>query len=285
MPLDNTLDIAVISSNKNNGKIMIASIVAEIVNKTSSVNGYDVIASIREKGKELLFGSEEVKESLKASERADSYSLKTALLSADNISNTVNISFVCRNPDIFCGRVHFHCESDDINIDPSVTDAVLLVTDKDNKQQKLSMPENIPVVAAVYCESEPENININDSFGAMVSESIYNTVKSRRCFLGWYNPYGFNDGKLNSAENASPFGIYELFWKLMNLASERGKQYYQNIVSESLKTISSRRSVFQRDSRRRVMELEEARKKYAHSVDSLYAIEQLSAITEKKTLY
>lgn len=285
MPLDNTLDIAVISNNKNNSRIMLASIVSEIVNKTSTVNDYNVIASIREKGKELLFGSENLEESLIASKRADGYSLGTALESAEKISDSVDISFLCKNPDTFCGRVQLHCESSDTQIDHEITDAVLLVTDKNDKQNEIFVPEDIPIVVSVYCESEPVNISADDRLSSMVSENVCNTVKSHKHFCGWYNPYGFDNGKQKDAEDASPFGIDKLFWQLMNFAAETGQQYYQNIVSCSLKTISARRSVFQRNSQRRVLELEDARKNYAHAVDSLYGIEQLLAITEGKPLY
>lgn len=279
MPKKDVLNVAVVSENLNDGKIMLSSIVAAIVRNVLTVNDNEIEASMCDEGKELLSGSERIAESLLASNRADAFSLKKALIEANSISDNMTIAFRCN--DTFCGRVHFQCLTADKTDECRESDAVLFIADE-NKIADSNVQIGKPVVIAVKTEKFHGKAEIENGIESYISQQFLNAIEEHGYAAYWYNPLGFDNEKINSIEEAAPYGVEQLFVKLMNYAAEYGQSYYRKIIAYSQKMVSMRRSVFQKKSPRRVLELEDARKRYSYAVNSIYGIEQLLTIMTGK---
>lgn len=277
MPNKDVLNITVAAKTIEEGKIMLSSIVSAIVRNVTMVNGCEVETLMCEKGRELLMGSERISEALLSSNRADEFELKKVLYDSSLVKDNMSIAFRCN--DTFCGRVKFQCIDVGRVWDSLKTDALLLILAENNVLDGKVIPD-VPTIVAILSNTNHDKTIAETELKNYATDRIVNTVTKSAYSCYWYNPYGFDGDSINSIEEASPYGVDDFFWKLMNYAARNGQKYYTDIISQSLKIIKTRRSIFQKSSERRRRELENARKKYVFAVNSIYGIEQLLALTD-----
>ena len=285
MDLQGLHEVLIASEHKEDSSIMLTAIVEVMVNGYIKRNGREVQISMRERGKEVLPEQEDLEEAMKASSAASRYSLAQTL--AVPLSGHDEMELTIRSGRKYCGRVRFRCT--DSTIPPVHTDAVLaIVRNKEDAAvffRELDIPDDTPVVFAVITEKEPDQ---NDSaedelrkFTDLSDPLFFN----RRIFIGWYNSFGFLNGKTRTPESALPYGVENLFWKLMDAAGRARYSYLNDIIKESEKAIKRRASVFQKGSVRRTIELRLARENYSLAVRDIYGTEQLIAVTEGTALF
>ncbi len=270
MPKGENLIIDIVAADIMECKKFFGTIVYSIIRKNNIIHDNEVIVSMAEKGKELLFDAERYEESVTASRRADNYVPGASVSSLEDVSDTMELSFRCR--DTFCGRVLFRCFQSEGYEQSELTDAVLFIVDRDRTPfDNISINLLTSFTAAVYTETE--ECDALKEFNEYMSGEF--PAEHDKLFCFGYNPLGFADGKVNSEDDAEPYGTEEIFWNVVRNAAQNGQEFYNRALRNALKTVSRRRSVFQRKSFLRQLDADLARESYVTSVSSLYGIENL----------
>ena len=280
MGLQGMHEVLIAAENNNHSHIVLAAMVEVMVNGYIKREGREVQISMRERGKEVLPEQEDFEETMRANSIAAEYSLSKAL--ADPVASQDKMELTIRSGRIFCGRVRFCCS--DSPIKPGRTDAVLAVVHAgDNAAiffQNLNIPVDTPVVFAVIPEKEPEKYNSAEEVLRKTTNLSAPLFSKRKITAVWYHAMGFFNGESRSQDRAAPYGVEEMFWKLMSVVGRSRFFYLDNIIKESEKIIKHRASIFQRGSVRRTLELRLARENYSIAVRDIFGAEQLIAVAE-----
>lgn len=280
MDLQEMHEVLIASENKEDSRIMLAAVVEVMVNGYIKREGREIQISMRERGKEVLPEADDLKETMKANSLVPFYSLSKTLSSP--LSGKDSMELTIRSGRIYCGRVRFSCS--DISLMPVRTDAVLAVVhtgaDAAGIIRKLNLPSEIPVVFAVIKEKEPGKYDSAEEELRKYTDFSDALFADRKIFAVWYSALGYMNGETRSKESAYPYGIEEMFWKLMGVAGRSRYYYLNSIIKESERTIKRRAGIFQRGSVRRSIELRLARENYSLAVRDLFGTEQLIAVTE-----
>ncbi len=279
--------IAVVCGNSENYRLFFAALTEVMINNYVSHHNRHIDISMRQRGLEILQGSEDTEEGMMASDRAKQFSF----LDISKIPNEWEV--VLRNENQYCGTVCFSGASPDVPIKKyrDIIDTVLILIDK----KTVSIPEEYVrklisdsvsgVCFALKCDSPIQGQESAEEFVKNNFSSLYSLLAGRLSAFCWYHPYGFQpNGEPKPAEDATPYGIDELFWNVMRISATMRINYLQQLAEEKTEIIRKRNSVFQRNSMRRVLELNRAREAYSMAVQSMYAVEQLLAVTEGSAL-
>lgn len=270
--------IAVAADSYDNAKILFAAICQSTVNNYIKVDGDIVHFDMLEVGNEVLLGAELLSGVLKTSRAADNYSLFAALQDPQTIPDG-EMKLSIRYADNYCGRVHFGYIDSISKLLKLKADAVIILARDEisiaqNDIMRRCVKMGIPFTVALIPDSwkQCKNCSPNVLFEKSVSDkTIHDNVR----YLGWYDPYGFNNGERLDAESSKPYGVLALFWNSLRAAVQYSFANLRNEMSKSQRSIMSRASVFQRGSPRRVIELENARRDYARCATKIITTENL----------
>ncbi len=271
--------IAVLTPSAAESRIFLAAIVA--TSKTMiTYQDKNITVSIRDYGKELLFGAERIQEELKASSHANAFDLHKALKFPQQIPDTLELSV--QTDEQFIGRLRFFCASELYS-----ADAVIALVSETGKFSDQLFPfldkSRSNVCFAVKC-SKPPDTDVQQYLNDLIPDLHSQTV-GRLWACHWYHPNGFSsDGSQKAPENAVPLGIQEIFWSSARLAASFRLASLRKKASENYDIIRRRNSWFQKNSIRRRLELNQARNAYAETVLSMYGSEQFLALSEGRPL-
>lgn len=273
-------EVLIVAENIKDSRTVLAAVVEVMVNGYIKREGREVQINMRELGKEVLPEQEDLEETMRANSIAAEYSLSNVL--ANPLSGQDKMELTIRSGRIFCGRVRFYCL--DSPIKPVRTDVVLVVVHAGNDVaaffRNLNIPVDTPVVFAVIPRKEPEKYSSAEEELRKNTNLLEPLFSKRKVVAVWYNALGFMNGESRSQDRAKPYGVEEMFWKLMGAAGRSRFFYLENIIKESERIIKRRASVFQKGSVRRTLELRLARENYSSAVRDIFGAEQLIAVTE-----
>ncbi len=278
---DKDHEITVLAEDPDEARILLSAIVTNMVQSSVRRKHRDVLVSIRDKGEEIAQGAENISAVLRATHSAASYSLLEALRDAKQIPDTLDLTLEAEEQ--FCGRVGFCCYSPEWESDN--TDTVLVIVDQpdvrflEERLHELLESDRTSLCFALRCGEEPAQGLSQREYLFETYPALRQFTEGRRCGYSWYNPYGYLGGKQRGADNPYPYGIDTLFWETMRVSALTRQQFLNAVIEESLTTIRRRRSKNQKDSVRRMLELDRARLQYAQAVRGLYAASQLEALT------
>lgn len=281
-------EITVLANNDGDRRIMLAAIVERTARNRFRINDTAVQIGMQERGREILYGDEDIREAMAGNARLNEFAIEKALENPMQIPQEMELALRAENK--YCGRLRFRCMDIPENLDDLV-DVMLIILNENSREENLEQHSRIilnnckwtAIVAAVVCTEPPgENDDPKEAFDRILPE-FGKKLKERKFFCGWYNPYGFSSGVLRSTDNPQPFGVEDIFLKTLGYAAEVRTDFLRRSAEKSLEVIKSRRSIFQRDSVRRMIELEKSRVRYSCAVKDIYASEQLLALTKGRT--
>lgn len=274
--------IAVISNSEDDAKIFLAAICQSTVNNYVKVDGKEAHFDMLDIGNEVLYGSERLSGALKTSRAADAYSLTEALKNPKKVPDG-QMGVSVRYETDYCGRIHFGQIVSIADLVKFGTDAVILLIRDNIALDKKAMlancvERNIPIIAAVI-PADWEQCKRDSAFETLDKSLNDNKITGRVKYAGWFDPYGFNNGERLSVESCKPYGIMPLLWNSLLFASEHSLSELNNTMRKNRHSIMFRASIFQKNSPRRVMELELARNSYAFTATKVVAAENLKKMT------
>ncbi len=277
MQPEKDIEIVVSAHEPAEERVLLSTIVTCIVQSTVRRFDREVLVSIRDRGEEIVQGAENISAVLRGTHNASSYSLLRALENPMEIPDTLSLTLECEGQ--FCGRVNFYCNGGNA---PEQYDALIsLVNEKTTPRESTLLPlSSAGVVVAVQRETEPD---AGESLREYVKTNYPDVLlceENVNFAFSWYNPYGYLGGVQRDADNPYPYGIDSLFWETMRTAAAAKIHAMQRHLKNSTDTIRRLRSKYQADSVRRMLELDIARHNYTTAVRSLYAAQQLKALTE-----
>ena len=281
---EDTQKIAVIAS-KEQSRVFLASVTASMILDTVTHHGRRFHISTRPPGMELIFDENEdlSVNSAAADDARKSYSLLTALQTPEAIPDELSLSVCTEENKQFCGRILFHC-CDAQEQFPA--DAVLILLHEDNPEL---LPEKIlssvpGVCIAVECAVPPEERRAEDFVREHLPD-LHFAAQMRHGGFYWYHPKGFQqDGTVHPDEDAVPYGIPDVFWNTVQTAADMHLESLQRTAMENRNIIRRRNSIFQKNSPRRILELNRARAAYSAAVQCMYGTEQLLAAATGRPL-
>lgn len=278
------LRITVLSGENAHPRVMLAALTEKAVRHTLIRHDREIIATMRERGSEIVPEAEDARAALIASNRALEYTLEKAMRSPEQIAPEMELCI--RSEDTYCGRLRFYCPPPETFLEsPPETDAFLLIVSPGAPMlvypyifRQVEEDKTLPVCTALLCTAPPaENSEPGISLQNIapdLTECVFGMNKSVR----YYHPCGFApDGKICSPENASPCGAGEIFWDLVRFTARNRRDALEKKIRTLRQTIMHRNSVYQSGSQRRRLELAQARAAYAEAVQQLYEAQMLLA--------
>ena len=249
----------------NEGKLFLSALVQVLTNGYLRRNDRNVQVSMREEGKEVLQGDDDIKAAMKASADAAEITVLKCAQSPENIPDSIELAV--RSEQSFCGRILF------TNEDIPEPDSVIIIAGSDEIPDLASRLANTGDAKCTLLirKDLPGSEETSSAAGAALGGRQFSTFA--------YSPYGFmSDGTARTAENASPHGIEEIFWNVAGDAANHRTERLSGIISDSEKIIGLRAGTYQKKSPRRQMELNYSRRIYAEAVREIFAAEQLAAL-------
>ena len=276
--------IAVCVSDSWDMGVFLSAVVFWLKDNSNTVSLYEMTVdiSMRNIGVELISDDKtRTEETLNTLEKMSKYELQAALENSSVIPNELPLLLTVKNT--YCGRICFYKRS--LNSDNIKSDsAVFIIRSKEDTKNILDFlseerNNGIPIVFAVVSQQVYSSDDGAEKKLFEYIPELGEKLKGRTYISFWYNPYGFTGkNELRASEDPSPIGIESIFWKSVEYAAENRSRQDSQTVEECQNVIASRRSIYQRTSVRRQLQLNKARRDYARSVVRLYSSENLLAL-------
>ncbi|MEE5993274.1 MAG: hypothetical protein V3G42_08540 [Oscillospiraceae bacterium] len=275
--------IAVAVPQAEQFQLFFASITEMMVNGYVTHHQRNFNISMRERGKEILNGADDIAEGMKASDKARAFSF----LSLNTIPDEMEL--VLRENKQYCGTAHFYgvLPSSPIQKYQDMIDTIVIIIDEKATPFTENWIQNTDAgVCMIVVNNSPEQAKESaEEYLKNQANSLYALAVERMHSFHWYHPYGFqSDGTRKPLGDATPYGVEEIFWSIMRISATMRMNYLQKLAEEQGRMIQRRSGIFQKNSLRRRMELNQARGIYSMAVQGMYAVEQLLASAEGKPL-
>lgn len=275
--------ITVVSGETAHPRVMLAALTEAAVRHPMRRCDREVIVSMREQGRELLLGAEETKAELIASNRAREFTLERAMGDPMQIDPLLPLSVTAGG--CWCGRLELCAPlPEEIGASLSDTDAVLIIVSPGAPMlafpyvfRELEERRDLGACVALLCDSLPEG---RDAAAALrsIAPALAAHMTGPNRTVRFYHPSGFApDGSICSPENASPYGVQDIFWDLVRCTARRQRDILTQTLRAARQSITHRNSAFQSGSHRRRLELSQSRAAYAQAVQALYEAQCLLA--------
>ncbi len=276
--------ITIYSPHIKDTRVLLSAFAGWIKSGRIQLHGMLVDLSTRDIGSELLEEtSQKVESTINTNITLQKYDLVSALNGSQNIPNSLPLLVTFE--DTYCGRLRFDL-SDGSNTFSNMDSIIIIADPKDNDKKREiidtisnKLDKKTPIVFALVSDKAYGDDSGAQSVLFNSFKELQEILKGRTYNTFWYNQYGFIDNnKLRPANDPSPVGIPGIFWDCAKKSAECRSQRNMDIIEECQTLITERRSVHQKKSVRRQLELNMARQRYAHSVVKLYSSDNLIAL-------